>query len=108
MLIGKHPTDMLLAARVLVEIGGGLAVVEDQQLLSSLPLPIAGLLSPLSVAEIAGQEAAVKTSLAVIGLPPEAMAALLFMTLPVIPQVRLTDHGLVDVLAQKIIPLEAG
>ena len=108
VLIGKHPSDMLLAARALVEIGGGLAVVEDQQLLSSLPLPIAGLLSPLSVAEIAGQEAAVKTSLAVIGLPPEAMAALLFMTLPVIPQVRLTDHGLVDVLAQKIIPLEAG
>jgi adenine deaminase len=108
VLIGRHPTDMLQAVQTLVEIGGGLAVIRNQQLLSSLPLPIAGLLSPLSMVEIARQEAAVKASLAEIGLPPEAMAALLFMTLPVIPHVRLTDHGLVDVLAQKVIPLEAG
>jgi adenine deaminase len=108
VMIGKQPADMLRAAQILGEIGGGLAVVDGQKLLSSLPLPIAGLLSPLSVAEIAGQEAAVKASLAGLGLPQEAMAALLFMTLPVIPHVRLTDHGLVDVLSQKIIPLEAG
>jgi adenine deaminase len=49
-----------------------------------------------------------KAALSSFGLPPGATAALLFMTLPVLPQVRLTDHGLVDVAKQQIIPLEAG
>jgi adenine deaminase len=107
VMIGRHPDDLLEAALRLQKIGGGLALVNKGELIASLPLPIAGLLSPLQVEEIAAQESVLKTALSAVGLPPNATAALLFMTLPVIPQVRLTDHGLVDVLAQQIIPLEA-
>jgi adenine deaminase len=107
VMIGRHPEDLLEAALRLKKMGGGLALVNKGELIASLPLPIAGLLSPLPVVEIAAQESALKTALSAVGLPPSATAALLFMTLPVIPQVRLTDHGLVDVLTQEIIPLEA-
>ncbi len=107
VMIGRRPEDLLQAALSLKEMGGGLAVVDQGKLVASLPLPIAGLLSPLSLPEIAAQEKTIKSTLATFGLPPGATAALLFMTLPVIPQVRLTDLGLVDVLAQQIIPLEA-
>jgi len=106
VMIGRHPDDLLDAAQSLKKMGGGLAVVNKGKLVASLPLPIAGLLSPLTLSEIATQEASLKSTLAAFGLPPSATAALLFMTLPVIPQVRLTDHGLVDVLTQRIIPLE--
>jgi adenine deaminase len=107
-MIGRLPTDLLEAARNLARMGGGLAVVNQGKLISSLPLPIAGLLSPMPLVEIASQESALKATLSSFGLPPGATAALLFMTLPVLPQVRLTDHGLVDVAKQQIIPLEAG
>jgi adenine deaminase len=107
VMIGRHPDDLLEAALRLRKMGGGLALVNKGELIASLPLPIAGLLSPLPVAEIAAQESTLKAALSAVGLPSSATAALLFMTLPVIPQVRLTDHGLVDVLAQQVIPLEA-
>lgn len=108
VMIGRQPEDLLEAALSLKKMGGGLVAILEGKLVASLPLPIAGLLSPLTVAEIAAQENSLKSTIATFGLPPDATAALLFMTLPVIPQVRLTDHGLVDVLAQQIIPLEAG
>jgi adenine deaminase len=107
VMIGRHPDDLLTAARSLEAMGGGLALVRQGNVLASLPLPIAGLLSPLPVSEIAAQEAKLKNALASFGLSPAATATLLFMTLPVLPRVRLTDHGLVDVLSQKLIPLEA-
>jgi adenine deaminase len=108
VMIGRLPADLLEAARNLARMGGGLAVVNQGKLISSLPLPIAGLLSPMPLVEIASQESVLKAALSSFGLPPGATAALLFMTLPVLPQVRLTDHGLVDVAKQQIIPLEAG
>ncbi len=107
VMIGRQPGDLLEAALSLKKMGGGLAAVNQGKLVASLPLPIAGLLSPLTLPEIAAQENTVKTTLATFGLPSTATSALLFMTLPVIPQVRLTDHGLVEVFAQQIIPLEA-
>ena len=49
VMIGRNPDDLLAAARSLEKMGGGLALVNHGNLLASLPLPIAGLLSPLSV-----------------------------------------------------------
>jgi len=107
VMIGKNPFDLHSAAQSLAEFGGGLAAVSDGKLLASIPLPIAGLMSPLSLEQIANRESAFKTALPGLGLPRDATAALLLLTLPVIPQVRLTDYGLVNVITQKIIPLEA-
>ena len=106
VIIGRHPDDLLAAARSLEVMGGGLVLVNQGNLLASLPLPIAGLLNPLPLQEIAALEATLKTALQSLGLSSGATATLLFMTLPVLPRIRLTDHGLVDVLAQQIIPLE--
>ena len=106
VIIGRNPDDLLAAARILEETGGGLALVNHGNLLASLSLPIAGLLNPHSLKEIAAQESILKTVLTSLGLSSGATATLLFMTLPVLPRVRLTDHGLVDVLTQQIIPLE--
>ncbi len=108
VMIGRQPKDLLAAARSLEVMGGGMVLVNHGNLLASLPLPIAGLLNPLSLKEIAALETGLKTALQSLGLSSGATATLLFMTLPVLPRVRLTDHGLVDVLAQQIIPLEVG
>jgi adenine deaminase len=108
VMIGRHPDDLLIAAHSLEVMGGGLVLVNHGNLVASLPLPIAGLLNPLPLKEIAALETTLKTALQSLGLSAGATATLLFMTLPVLPHVRLTDHGLVDVLAQQIIPLEVG
>ena len=107
VMIGKNPEDLLSAAQSLAECGGGLAVMNNGVLLARIQLPIAGLMSPLSLEQIANHESVFKSALGGIGLPRDATAALLLLTLPVIPQVRLTDRGLVDVINQRIIPLEA-
>lgn len=106
VMIGRHPDDLLVAAKSLEQMGGGLVFVSQGNMIAKLPLPVAGLLSPLSLSEIATQETTLKTALTSYGLSPDSTAILLFMTLPVLPRVRLTDHGLVDVLVQQIIPLE--
>ncbi len=107
VVISTNPGDILTATQSLAEFGGGLVAINNGLLLASIRLPIAGLMSPLSLEQIASHESAFKTALTGLGLPRDATAALLLLTLPVIPQVRLTDRGLVDVINQRIIPLEA-
>jgi adenine deaminase len=73
-----------------------------------LPLPVAGLMSPEPAAAVA--EGLRKVTAAARGLgarPRHPFMALSFLSLPVIPALRLTDRGLVDVEAQRLIPLEA-
>jgi adenine deaminase len=108
VIIGKAPIDLLRAARILEKIGGGLTAVNNGQELFSIPLPIAGLLSPLPIDEINGQIDKMKSVLPELGLRNEFPSALIWLTLPVLPRFRLSDRGLVDVISQKIIPLEAG
>ncbi len=104
-VIGKNPDDILLAVQTLAECGGGLTAVKDGQVLATVPLPVAGLLSTLPTAEVGQQLTHFEQSLTVLGLPPLLPVSLLAMALPVIPQVRLTDLGMVDVISQRFIPL---
>ncbi len=106
-MIGKTPEDLVAAANALVECGGGLAAVCDGKVLERVPLPIAGLISPAPVAETARQIARFEAIMPELGLPPLFPITLLALALPVIPNIRLTDMGMVDILTQQFVPLEA-
>jgi adenine deaminase len=70
ILIGKTPQDLLAATQTLSQCGGGLAAVSDGNVLATVPLPIAGLLSPLRVEETAAQLRYFESVMPELGLPP--------------------------------------
>ncbi len=104
--VGASDDDMALAARTVIASGGGQAVVADGEVLASLALPLAGLLSRRPAREVAGAEAALRSAAHDLGSPlPDPFATLSFLALPVIPHLRLTDEGLVDVDRFERVPL---
>ena len=97
---------MLQAVRHLMALGGGLAVVADGRVLADLPLPIAGLMSPRPLNEVAAAYARLKEAYRDLGgTLPDPFMALSFLALPVIPELKLTDLGLVDVDRFQVVPL---
>lgn len=106
-ILGKTPQDMWTAAQTLARCGGGFVAVRDGQVLAELPLPVAGLMSTQPVPELAQDLTFFEQALPQLGLPPYFPMHLLAMALPVIPTVRLTDRGIVDITTQQFIPLEA-
>lgn len=90
--------DMALAANTLAKIGGGQIVCLDGQVLSSVALPIGGLMSDKSAKEMASSLDAALSSARDLGVDLEdPFMQLSFLGLSVIPELRLTDYGLVDV-----------
>jgi len=102
--VGSSDEDILVAVREVERLGGGLVVAAGGKVLDSLGLPVAGLLSdkPLEtvVAELEKLERLAKDLGATL---PAPFATLSFLALPVIPELRLTDLGLVDVNEFKLI-----
>ncbi len=108
IVIGTNDGDMKWAIAEVQKMQGGLVVVADAEVRAALPLPLAGLIS-LEKAEIvakgvrqvnqAAQELGCKIK--------NPFLALSFLTLPVIPELKISDKGLVDVSSFQIIPLEA-
>ncbi len=106
VLVGADEADMLAAVEHLARLGGGLAAVADGRVLADLPLPIAGLLSPAPLEEVARAYARLQTAYRALGgALPDPFMALSFLALPVIPVLKLTDLGLVDVDRFEIVPL---
>jgi adenine deaminase len=108
VVVGVDDHDMARAAQRLAELGGGIVVVEDSGIRAELPLPVAGLLADAPLAEVvegsrACNEAAARLG-CTIGTP---FLTLSFMALSVIPSLKLTDRGLVDVDTFEIVPLAA-
>ncbi|MFO7594891.1 MAG: adenine deaminase [Desulfocurvibacter africanus] len=98
IVAGASDADMLTAAREVQRMGGGLAVAFQGRILAKLALPVAGLMSDAPAAEVAAGEAEVNRALAELGMGlANPFAALSFLALPVIPTLKLTDKGLVDV-----------
>lgn len=106
-LIGSNSRDMLLAVRELERVGGGLVAVNDGRIVALVELPIAGLMSPLPVDEIAARVTAFEEAMPELGLPPIFPFGLVVMALPVYPEVRITDMGMVDVATQQFVPVLA-
>ncbi len=105
---GMSDSDMLIAARALAECGGGWVVVQNGKVLAKLALPVAGLMSDKSAQEITPQLDELHRAARSIGCKlSSSFMALSFLALPVIPSLKLTDLGLVDVDAFAQIPLEA-
>ncbi|MFT5423849.1 MAG: adenine deaminase [Phycisphaerales bacterium] len=108
-VVGDNDSDMAAAARALESVGGGQCVVRDGTVLALLPLPIAGLISDQPSAKVIEQQSMLLAAVRAIGCPVEdPFMPLSFLPLPVIPKLKLTDLGLVDVLAQRVVPLEVG
>jgi len=102
--VGTNDFDILKAIEEINRLQGGLVVCANLEILASLPLPIAGLLSPEPLDVVVSQHENVEKAAASLGnLPPAPFAILSFLALPVIPELRLTDLGLVDVNEFRLI-----
>jgi adenine deaminase len=102
--VGTNDLDILKAIEEIRRLQGGLVVCADLEILASLPLPIAGLLSPEPLDVVVFQHENVERAAASLGnLPPAPFSILSFLALPVIPELRLTDLGLVDVNEFRLI-----
>lgn len=97
VVIGADDTSMMTAARAVAEMGGGLVVALNEQVVAALPLPIAGLMSDRPIHEVATGYNALRVAAAQQGSPlHDPFMAMSFMALEVIPELKLTDKGLVD------------
>jgi adenine deaminase len=106
VVAGANDRDMLAAVKTVERLEGGLVAVNDGRVLAAMPLPIAGLLSGLSLDSAAKQMADVMVAARTLGcLLPRPFMALSFLALPVIPELKLTDRGLVDVARSALVPL---
>jgi adenine deaminase len=101
--------DMATAVARLAELGGGQVAVLEGRVLAEVPLPLAGLMSDLPAREVADQIAALNEAAASrLGTTvEEPFMQLSFFALSVIPELRLTDGGLVDVGRFAYVPVEA-
>ena len=107
VIVGVDDNDILRAARVLEEMGGGFACVVDGEVRASVPLPFGGLVSPLPAAELVQQLRVLDAAAAELGCTLEhPCMTLSFLSLSVIPSLKLTDQGLIDVETFTLLPLQ--
>ncbi|MGA7992239.1 MAG: adenine deaminase [Thermoanaerobaculia bacterium] len=98
VVVGADDVSMETAVRRVVEIGGGIVVAQGAQTLAEVALPIGGLMSNASMAEVnAAERRANEAAAALGGTMDHPFMTLAFLALPVIPELKLTDRGLVDV-----------
>lgn len=109
VVIGTNDEDMAFAVNYILSIGGGCAAVRGGKVLAEVPLPVAGLMSEQSAETVAAQDEALRQAICALGAPPQnaLLMTTAFIGLPVIPALKLTTRGLVDVTQQKLVPLFA-
>ncbi|WP_208293468.1 adenine deaminase [Zophobihabitans entericus] len=108
VVVGDNDADMLAAVKDIEKMGGGFSLCQNGKILANLPLPVGGLMSDKPAQEVAESlEVMIKVAKESFGINPKAhpLMTLVFMTLPVIPQLKLTSTGLFDVKAFKPIEL---
>ena len=107
IVAGCNDGDMALAANTVRENGGGLAVVCDGEVLSSLPLPIGGLMCDMDAHEVEDILRVMKEQARQLGVNEgiDPFMTLAFTALPVIPKLRLLTQGVVDVDTQSYVPV---
>jgi adenine deaminase len=106
IVAGTNSRDMLTCVRALAESGGGFVAAWGGEVRSLLPLPLAGLLSLDPAEEVCRQLEEVETASAALGCTlPSPFGVLSFLALSVIPELRVTDQGLWDVVGQQFVAL---
>lgn len=106
VVIGSDDISMVAAAYAACAIGGGLVVTSGERILAKLPLPVAGLMSDRPIEEVRVAYDALLAACKQLGSPlHDPFMAMSFMALEVIPSLKLTDKGLVDVEAFRLVDL---
>ncbi len=99
VVVGTNDADMMAATIQIARMQGGQCVVADGETLAALPLPIAGLMSDQPMAAVREEQNKLNAAARSLGVGlHEPFMALSFLALPVIPELKLTDRGLVDVV----------
>ncbi len=93
---GMNDTDMLVAIQYIKDNNGGLVVVNENKILASLPLPIAGLMSNKDLDTVVSELTDIRKGLKVLGTEKEIFMNLSFVQLAVIPNLRITNKGIFD------------
>ena len=99
IVVGGSDRDMHIAVQELQRVQGGFTLVRGGQVLATLPLPVAGLMSDKPCAEITAKLQALTGLAREMGVDPsmDPFIALSFLALPVLPEIRITDLGVVEV-----------
>lgn len=106
VVVGTNDEDMAAAVNHLAEIGGGQAAVAGGRVVSEVSCPIGGLLSDRPMEEVAAGVEALEEAGRELGVSlPKPFMAMSFLALSVIPELKLTDHGLVDTRRQELVDL---
>ena len=107
IVIGTNESDMAFAANRIRELGGGCIVVDDGKIICELPLPIGGLMSDMTAVEVASKNAQLNECVGKLGIAQgiNPFMNMSFVALSVIPHLKMTTLGLVNVDGQKIVPL---
>jgi adenine deaminase len=109
VVVGTSDEEMAVAVERLVELGGGLVVVDGEQVTAELPLPVAGLVSDGALKDVIEASEATVAAVHALGSKVDSpFQSLAFLALSVIPSLKLTDRGLVDVDRFELVPLAAG
>jgi len=108
VVLGFSDEDMLAVVKRLVELGGGNVVVDDGKVMAECPLPVAGILSDAPLADVIAQSRACNEAAAALGWTGHTpFLTMSFLALSVIPSLKITDQGLVDVDRFELVPLAA-
>jgi adenine deaminase len=106
VVIGADDESMHTAVHALAEMGGGLVVVDGETVLGTLPLPVAGLMTESPLEQVRREyDALIAHAQALGSTMPDPLMAMSFMALEVIPSLKLTDVGLVDVERFEVVDL---
>lgn len=107
IIVGTNEEDMAIAANRLCELGGGILTVAEGEIIAEMPLPYAGLMTGADAQTAARQNDAVRESVHSLGVPQETepFMTTAFISLTVIPHIKITTLGLVDVDRQEQVPL---
>jgi adenine deaminase len=107
VVVGMDDGDMTRAVERLGELGGGIVVVDGGEVKAELPLPVAGLLADAPLAEVIEKSLACNDAARQVGWSGATpFLTLSFLGLSVIPSLKITDRGLVDVDRFEIVPLK--
>ncbi|GAC1689793.1 MAG: adenine deaminase [Candidatus Dormibacteraceae bacterium] len=106
VVMGVDDEDMAACALRMPEIGGGIVIAEGGRVVEELPLPVAGLMSDQPLAAVHSRIQSMEQRLAGMGVTMDApFMTLSFLALSVIPELKITDRGLVDVARFELVPL---
>ena len=106
LLVGDNIMDMKEALRWVIEQKGGMCAVSSGKILAAAPLPVGGILSEAPMKELAKDVYSIQQALRTLGIDHvNPIMSMCTLTLPVSPELKITDKGLIDVMKSKVVSL---